>query len=94
MRSWVLIYAQFMVYHIIIKRCSGKNPLERYDRTFHSSTSHYHIQSMYLYQYSGFEFITVDSSFLCSLLVGTVPGLVEGGGQPVLSFEQCFIYLF
>ena len=24
----------------------------------------------------------------------TVPGRVEGGGQPVLSFEQCFIYLF
>ena len=23
----------------------------------------------------------------------TVPGRVEGGGQPVLSFEQCFIYL-
>ena len=21
-------------------------------------------------------------------------GRVEGGGQPVLSFEQCFIYLF
>ena len=24
----------------------------------------------------------------------TVLGRVEGGGQPVLSFEQCFIYLF
>ena len=23
-----------------------------------------------------------------------MPGRVEGGGQPVLSFEQCFIYLF
>ena len=23
-----------------------------------------------------------------------VPGRVEGGGQPVLSFEQCFIYFF
>ena len=22
----------------------------------------------------------------------TAPGRVEGGGQPVLSFEQCFIY--
>ena len=24
----------------------------------------------------------------------TVPGRVEGGGQPVLSFEQCFILVF
>ena len=22
----------------------------------------------------------------------TVPGRVEGGGQPVLTFEQCFVY--
>ena len=27
-------------------------------------------------------------------LASTAPGRVEGGGQPVLSFEQCFILFY
>ena len=37
-----------------------------------------------------FELIT-HILYSCTHTPSTAPGRVEGGGQPVLSFEQCFI---